>query len=149
MKHILGVVMFCASLTMDHQRNSVEASPKADGATSHPQGKDATLQWFFRKLGKRGNVLDKCAPQSACALLQAPADASSFYVDEICYCGDGGKCSLEWDESGTDERSVNNADTQLKVNYGHCLSKKNLFPSDLCHLQFRKNTSSKFSFGKL
>ncbi|XP_055356143.1 kappa-scoloptoxin(11)-Ss1a-like isoform X2 [Paramacrobiotus metropolitanus] len=76
--------------------------------------KQAALQWLLRRVSKRGTILNKCEKHSACALLQTNPASASYWIDEICYCGDGAKCNLEWSD-GADGKAVNNGDTQLKL----------------------------------
>ena len=70
---------------------------------------------FLRRLGKRSVPQEKCSPVSACAMLQINPGTESYWVEEICQCDGGNVCSLEWDDSPMDGKSINNADTQLKV----------------------------------
>ncbi|OQV14029.1 hypothetical protein BV898_11800 [Hypsibius exemplaris] len=100
---------------------TVAAAAKVPRISSR-QATSPALQWFFRKMGKRGSgaVHEKCGEQAACAMLQLQPGAAgaggAFWTEEICSCGEGtAACSLEWDEQNADGRSVTNADTQLKL----------------------------------
>ncbi|GAU96856.1 hypothetical protein RvY_08232-2 [Ramazzottius varieornatus] len=74
-----------------------------------------TLRWIMGRVGKRGNISNKCQENKACAMLQLQPGTSSYWIEEICSCGQDAPCSTEWSDHNADGRSIDNADTQLKV----------------------------------
>ena len=79
------------------------------------------IRWIMGRVGKRGTMINKCEENVACAMLQVQPGTSSYWIEEICSCGQDSPCSTEWSDHNADGKSIDNADTQLKVTFLHLL----------------------------